>query len=76
MNDDCSREETDDPLYADRRNFYTVEKWTRDGTTVDSLLYAGDSLTRQGASWNAQSSTGRASGRRSGSVRACCRNGP
>ena len=23
--DDCSAEETDDPLYADRRNFYKVE---------------------------------------------------
>jgi hypothetical protein len=26
-----SHEETDDPLYADRRNFYKVEKWSRDG---------------------------------------------
>ncbi len=26
-----SDEETDDPLYADRRNFYKVEKWSRDG---------------------------------------------
>jgi hypothetical protein len=33
------REETEDPLYADKRNFYKVEKWTRDGTKVDSLLY-------------------------------------
>jgi hypothetical protein len=24
-----SPEETDDPLYADRRNFYKVEKWSR-----------------------------------------------
>jgi hypothetical protein len=37
------REETDDPLYADKRNFFKVEKWTRDGTKVDSLLYAGNS---------------------------------
>jgi hypothetical protein len=36
-------EETDSP-YADDRNFYKVEKWTRDGTKVDSLLYAGNSL--------------------------------
>jgi hypothetical protein len=28
---DWSDEETDDPLYADRRNFYKVEKWSRDG---------------------------------------------
>jgi hypothetical protein len=25
---DWSDEETDDPHYADRRNFYKVEKWT------------------------------------------------
>ena len=30
----------------DDRNFYRVEKWTRDGTKVDSLLYAGNSLGR------------------------------
>jgi hypothetical protein len=28
------REETDDPLYADRRNFYNVEKWSKDGLQV------------------------------------------
>jgi hypothetical protein len=38
---DWSDEETDDPLYADDCNFYKVEKWTKDGTQVDSLLYAG-----------------------------------
>jgi hypothetical protein len=39
-------EETDSPTYADDRNFYKVEKWTRDWTKVDSLLYAGNSLGR------------------------------
>ena len=39
-------EETTDPLVADLRNFYKVEKWTRDGTKLDSLLYAGNSLGR------------------------------
>jgi hypothetical protein len=39
-------EETTDPLVADSRNFYKVEKWTRDGTKVDSLLYAGNNLGR------------------------------
>ena len=39
-------EETDSPTYADDRNFYQVEKWTRDWTKVDSLLYAGKSLGR------------------------------
>ena len=41
---DPDHEETTDPLVADVRNFYKVEKWTRDGTKVDSLLYAGNSL--------------------------------
>jgi hypothetical protein len=44
MND--SDEETDDPLIADHRNFYKVEKWTRDGMKVDSLLYAGNKLSK------------------------------
>src|SRR5579859_7956819 len=39
-------EQTDSPIYADDRNFYKVEKWARDGTEVDSLLYAGNSLGR------------------------------
>jgi hypothetical protein len=39
-------EETDSPVYADDRNFYKVEKWTKEGTKVDRLLYAGNSLGR------------------------------
>jgi hypothetical protein len=39
MSDD---EETNDPLVADVRNFYKVEKWTQDGMKVDSLLHAGN----------------------------------
>jgi hypothetical protein len=27
-------EETDDPLVADRRNFFKVELWTRDGLQI------------------------------------------
>jgi hypothetical protein len=30
-----SDEETDDPHFADRRNFYKVEKWSRDGLRVE-----------------------------------------
>jgi hypothetical protein len=44
--DPAVHEETDSPTYADDRMFYKVEKWTRDGTTVDRLLYAGNSLGR------------------------------
>jgi hypothetical protein len=39
-------EVTDSAIYADDRNFYKVEKWTKDGSKVDSLLYAGNSLGR------------------------------
>ena len=38
---DWSDEETDDPTHADRRNFYKVEKWSRDGTRVIDMLFAG-----------------------------------
>jgi hypothetical protein len=31
-------EETDDPLIANDRNYYKVEKWTKDGTKVDRML--------------------------------------
>jgi hypothetical protein len=43
MSDD---EETDNAVEADLRNFYKVEKWTRDGTKVDSLLYAGNNIDK------------------------------
>jgi hypothetical protein len=41
-----SDEETDNPLRADDRNFYKVEKWTKDGTKIERLLYAGNNLER------------------------------
>ena len=39
-------DETDCPLHADDRNFYKLEKWTRDRTKVDRLLYAGNNLEK------------------------------
>jgi hypothetical protein len=39
-------EETDDPLIANDRNYFKVEKWTKDGSKVDRMLYAGNSLLR------------------------------
>jgi hypothetical protein len=39
-------EETDNPLLADDRNYYKVEKWTKVGTKVDRMLYAGNSLEK------------------------------
>ena len=41
-----SAEETNDPLIADHRNFYKVEKWTKDGSKVDRLLFAGSDLDK------------------------------
>jgi hypothetical protein len=41
-----SDEEADNALRADDRNYYKVEKWTRDGVKVDRLLYAGNNLGR------------------------------
>ncbi len=43
---DWSDEKTDDPLCADRRNFYKVEKWSRDGLWVELMLYAGNNLDK------------------------------
>jgi hypothetical protein len=39
-------EETNSPLLANDRNYYKVEKWTKDGAKVDCLLYAGNNLER------------------------------
>jgi hypothetical protein len=39
-------EETDNPLLADDRNYYKVEKWTKDGAKVDRMLYAGSNLDK------------------------------
>jgi hypothetical protein len=43
---DWTDEET---AYADRRNFYKVEKWDRDGLRVELMLYAGSNLVKHGA---------------------------
>ena len=44
MNNDWHDEQTDDPNRADDRNFYKVEKWTKDGAKIDRMLYAGNNL--------------------------------
>jgi hypothetical protein len=61
-NDDWSAEETDDPLYADRRNFYKVEKWSRDGQRIEELLFAGNSLAKPNASLSGSSRSDRGRG--------------
>ena len=42
---DWSHEETDNPLLADDRNYYKVEKWTKEGR-VERMLYAGSNLDK------------------------------
>jgi hypothetical protein len=39
-------EQTDEPLIADDRNYYKLEKWTKDGSKVDRMLYAGSNLEK------------------------------
>lgn len=46
MSSNWSAKETDDPNYADDRNFYKVERWSKDGLHVIDLLYAGDDLEK------------------------------
>jgi hypothetical protein len=41
-----SDEETTEPLIADHRNYYKVEKWTKDGAKVERMLYAGSNLDK------------------------------
>ena len=41
-----SDEQTDEPLIADHRNYYKVEKWTKDGTRVERMLFAGSNLDK------------------------------
>jgi hypothetical protein len=41
-----SDEETFDVLKADDRDYYKVEKWTKDGMKVDCVLFAGNNLDK------------------------------
>jgi hypothetical protein len=43
---DWSDEETDNPLYADERNFYKVERWSKDDQRIEAMLYAGNRLEK------------------------------
>jgi hypothetical protein len=39
-------EDTDDPIYADDRNFYKVEKWSKDGQRIEDMLHASNSIQK------------------------------
>jgi hypothetical protein len=41
-----SEEETDNPVYADTRGLFKVERWTADGLHVACMLYAGNRLDK------------------------------
>ena len=41
-----SEEETNNQQIADHCNFYKVEKWMKDGSKVDRMLYAGRNLDK------------------------------
>jgi hypothetical protein len=43
---DWSNDETTEPLIADHRNFYKVERWTRDDLRVEAMLWAGNSIEK------------------------------
>jgi hypothetical protein len=45
-------QETDDPVRADTRNFYKVERWTADDQHVAALLYAGNRLDQARATFD------------------------
>lgn len=53
MSGDPFRDETADPVEADRRNFYKVEEWTADGLHIEAMPYAGNSLDRARAVFDA-----------------------
>jgi hypothetical protein len=75
MTDNWSTEETDDPLYADRRNSYKVEKWSRDGQRIEEMLLAGNSLAKARRIFERFITKRPRSRLTIGNERGCCRNG-
>ena len=56
---DLFHEETTDSFVADRRNFFKVELWTRDGLHMGQLLFAGYILDKARAVFAASLGSGR-----------------
>jgi hypothetical protein len=50
---DWSYEETNNPLLADRRNFYKVEQWSKDDQRIVRFLHASNSIDRARKIFNA-----------------------
>jgi hypothetical protein len=74
MTGNWSDEETDEPLIADHRNFYKVEKWSRGGERVTELLFAGSSLDKAKRVFDRWAKH-RPRIRMTGNGRACCCSG-
>ena len=49
---DWSDEETDNPFYADDRNFYKLEKWTRDGTKIGICRQRSGPISERKPKWS------------------------
>jgi hypothetical protein len=64
---DFGAETTTDADYANQRNFYKVELWTKDDQRVEQLLHAGNSLMQHAPCLMRRSSIGRAGATQSGS---------
>jgi hypothetical protein len=60
MNDRARRRDQR-PADGDHHNFYKVEKWTKDGTKVDHMLYAAATWIKRRRSPRRRSSIGRGS---------------
>jgi hypothetical protein len=41
-----AKDETNEALVADHRNYYKLEKWTKDGSKIEHMLYAGNNLDK------------------------------
>jgi hypothetical protein len=46
MTERRGEKETNNPVYADTRNFFKVEEWTTDDLHVARLIYAGNRLEK------------------------------
>ena len=53
MSGDFFGEITSDPNYADERNFYKLETWSKDGLHITAMLYAGNNLAKAYEVFNA-----------------------
>ena len=61
MTDQWSDEQPDDRQYADQRDFYKVEKWSRDGMRIEQMLYTDSSPAKCRLFSPPRSNTGRVS---------------